>query len=394
MEPPDTRNGITYTLYADTKCPKSGPKLIDASLATVALSDGGLRWHVLRNRWLFGPFFWQQGALRLAWKRNLDVLVVTGSYYCLTNWLLAPFARLFGKRVLWWTIGQIAGEPNRLQRWLKLRFLRLANAVLFYGHRDRADAVAAGMDPDRLYVVYNSLPLPEDLDPPPPTETDALRTELFVDASLPVLLYSGRLRDGRRIDMLLQAAKALIEDGLPVNVLLVGDGPARTGLQDLTRELGLDGAVHMEGACYDAERLARLFHASDLCVAPGGIGLLCIQALAHGVPCITHDDPYGLEKGGFGGQGPEHEAIIPGRTGMLYHRGDIAELVHRIGQWLTAGPPKEQVRRQCRRMVDLYYNPANQARTIDAAVLGVPATSILDVEDFAHVLQPSADGGP
>jgi glycosyltransferase involved in cell wall biosynthesis len=390
MQAPEDRSGITYSLYSDVTSPDHTLKLVDPALATLPPWDGGLRWYRVRNRRLAGPLFWQQGTLRLAWARGHDVLIVTGSYYCLTNWLLAPLARLRRKRLIWWTIGQVVGEPSRLQRWMKRRFLRLADAVLFYGHRERAQAIADGMDPDSLYVVYNSMPLPECLDPPPPAVTAELRAGLFSDPSLPTLIHSGRLRSERRVDLVLKCARALSDEGFPVNVILIGQGPANASLETLTQELRLCGRVHMAGACYDAERLAQLFHASDLCVAPGGIGLLCIQAMAHGVPCITHDDHYGLHAGGHGGQGPEHEAIVPGRTGMLFPNGDFRGLVRCVRQWFATAPPKDAVSTECRRLIRMYYSPRNQADVIDAAVLGIPATHVVQLQDFGHVVDPAS----
>lgn len=395
MRPQEERSGIEYTLISGRVAPDPYLKLVDPRLYETPVREGGLRWRYAPCLWIPRPVHWQRGLLRLAWSREFDVLVLLGSYYSLTNWLSAPLGRMRGKRVIWWTIGQRAGEPSRLQRWLKLQFLRLSSSVLFYGHRDRAEAIADGMDPDRLHVVYNSMPLPADLDPPPDSETEALRRALFPDASLPVLLYSGRLREGRQIDLLLRAASTLNDEHSPVNVLIIGDGPARASLEQLARELGIKEQVHLEGSCYDPDRLARLFHASDLCVAPGGIGLLCIQALGHGLPCITHDDPYGLEPGGHGGKGPESEAIVPGRTGLLFRRGDPDDLLRCIRHWFSGNQGRAQVRRECRRMIDRYYNPRAQAAVIDAAVRGVPASQVVETEDFAHVLgsAPAKHGG-
>ena len=61
-----------------------------------------------------------------------------------------------------------------------------------------------------------------------------------------------RLNSVKRLDLLLRAASKLEQDGLPVTVLLVGDGPERHRLNMLAKELRLDLRVF---ALYTAEAL-------------------------------------------------------------------------------------------------------------------------------------------
>jgi phosphatidylinositol alpha-1,6-mannosyltransferase len=88
---------------------------------------------------------------------------------------------------------------------------------------------------------------------------------------------------------------------------IVGDGPSRPVLEQLTRELGLTHRVWFAGAV-DESSLETIYRGSDLFVLPStgeGFGLVYAEAMAHGLPCV-----------GTRGCGAE-DAIIDGVTGRL-----------------------------------------------------------------------------
>lgn len=108
---------------------------------------------------------------------------------------------------------------------------------------------------------------------------------------------------------------------------------------------------------------------SDLCVAPGEIGLTCMHALAYGIPVVTHDNP------DF--QMPEWEAIQPGITGELFRYGDVQDLARVIADWFKLGKSRKQLSVDCRTIIDRCYNPSYQAMVINGAVAGIPASKLL-----------------
>jgi hypothetical protein len=85
---------------------------------------------------------------------------------------------------------------------------------------------------------------------------------------------------------------------------------------------------------------------------------------------ITHGD---LDR-----QNPEVEAIIEGRTGGFFRRGDAIDLARVIRTWVTGSRPRDQVRRDCIDVIERFYNPRKQAEIIGQAVAGIPATQVQD----------------
>lgn len=313
----------------------------------------------LRMRRLPRGLWWQAGSWRLALSPSVANLIFVADTHFLSTWVTALLARLSGKRVFFWAHAW-RSRSRGLSGLMRKVYFRLANAVLLYGRRAHHLARLQGFPPRRLHVIYNALDYRaqkaarERIDE---ADCRALRAELFGDPAARVVICTTRLTPQRRLDQLLDAAARLAD---PPCILLVGDGPERQALEDQAATSGLK--VHFYGACYDERRLGELIMAARACVAPGKVGLTAMHALAFGVPVITHaagDD-----------QMPEWEAIVPGRTGDLFPRGDLDALAVAIDRWCGANVDREAVRHDCIAVIERFYNPEHQARCIVRALAG------------------------
>lgn len=311
--------------------------------------------------------YWQSGVLRQAMASNVDVLILLGNAAWPSTWLAAILARLRGKRVLFWTHGWIQKETG-VKRLVRNTFYRLAHGLLLYGHMAKMIGIAEGFRPEKLYVIYNSLDTATQREARAgvaESELADIRRSMFDQAERPIVMCSSRLTKVRRLDLLIDAAARLAEAGQPVNLLLVGDGPERQSLEAYAAEKGVWAKFY--GACYDEHILARLTMASHLTVAPGKVGLTAMQSLGFGTPVVTHADA--------DNQMPEWEAVVPGRTGGFFTRGDVGSLADAIRPWIDR-PLNAQVRARCYEMIDRFYNPGFQRTVIDQAVEGQPADDL------------------
>ena len=115
---------------------------------------------------------------------------------------------------------------------------------------------------------------------------------------------------------LLQAfARLLNEPGMDrCRLLLVGDGPSRSRLEDLAIILGISKSVVFTGMRRDVEHILPLI---DLFVLPSmyeGFGIAIIEAMAAGRPVVA------TAVGGI------PEIVVQGETGLLVPPGDVAAL--------------------------------------------------------------------
>ena len=138
----------------------------------------------------------------------------------------------------------------------------------------------------------------------------------------PRVTYVGRLERYKRIDLLLRAGAHLAERFPELELLVIGKGAAREGLEDLARDLGLEGRTRFTGFVPDRERDA-LLAGTRVCVFPSekeGFGLTVIEANALGTPVVARDAP-GL-----------CDSVRDGETGRLVPSGGDDE----VGDWAGA----------------------------------------------------------
>ncbi len=321
--------------------------------------------------------YYQAGLIRLALRRDIRAIIYLGNAAWPTTWISAALARVTGKRVLFWTHGWTKTD-GWFKSWYRRTFYRIAHGLLLYGHAAKMTGIAQGFGAERLHVIYNSLDYNAQKAARAavtPKRIAELRKSLFGEASLPILICTSRLTSVRRLDLLLEAMARLKASGRPLHLLLVGDGPEQAALRRLAAKLGL--SVCFYGPCYDERVLAELLMAATVTVAPGKVGLTAMQSLAFGVPVITHNDP--------NDQMPEWEAIIPGRTGDYFNRGDVEDLARVIERWTRSPGVKAEVEKACIDIVERLYNPETQRQLIDRAVDGYPANDLISTNASSPV---------
>jgi glycosyltransferase involved in cell wall biosynthesis len=121
------------------------------------------------------------------------------------------------------------------------------------------------------------------------------QVQLRPSLAAPQLLYAGRLIPEKRLDLLLQAVARLpAPPPGQIQLGLVGDGPHRRNLEQLSNDLGLQHRVKFYGRLPDIEDMWHLLVHSKLAVQPSqreGFGMFPLEALALGKPVIFCASP-------------------------------------------------------------------------------------------------------
>jgi glycosyltransferase involved in cell wall biosynthesis len=273
-------------------------------------------WRLLGRSLVYQPVF-----LKIAGGR-FDALVVGHEVKYLANIALILLFRLRGKPVLLWGFGQnldVAKERRSpVGRWVgglvraaQIRMLRLATDFLAYTSRGAAHAVRSGMERDRVTVLNNTIDTSAEVAAHARAQSldrAQLRREFGLSPDAVVFLFVGRLNESKRVDALIEAVRELRRrqpEGVAVEVLIVGSGPAESGLRDLARG---EPWCRFLGQVQESDALGRIFRASDAVVIPGYVGLAVNHAFAHGLPVITcHSELHS----------PEIEYVEPGVNGLI-----------------------------------------------------------------------------
>lgn len=170
-----------------------------------------------------------------------------------------------------------------------------------------------GFAADRIEVIPNGV----DLDTFRP-DPDVPRFEE------PTILYLGRLKRYKQVDLIIRAVALLRERGTSVRLVIAGRGDDEPRLRALIAELGLGAVVAMPGYVSEEEKLRYLRRSwvHVLTSPKEGWGITNLEAAACGTPTVASDSP-GLR-----------DSVVDGRTGYLVPHGDVDALAGRIARLL------------------------------------------------------------
>lgn len=132
-------------------------------------------------------------------------------------------------------------------------------------------------------------------------------------AEIPTLLYVGRLKRYKGIDVLIRAVARLRAEFAEIRLVLLGRGDDRPRLEAVTQELGASDRVSFEGWVGEAEKVRWLRTAWAL-VYPSpkeGWGIANVEAAACRTPVVASDSP-GLR-----------ESVAADESGLLVPHGDV-----------------------------------------------------------------------
>ncbi|QGH34773.1 N-acetyl-alpha-D-glucosaminyl L-malate synthase BshA [Gracilibacillus salitolerans] len=154
-----------------------------------------------------------------------------------------------------------------------------------------------------------------------------LKQKFGIQKDEKVLIHISNFRKVKRLEDVIRTFAAVNKE-TPSRLLLIGDGPEYGRIYDLVRELQLDQVVHFLGKQKNIPSLLSIADIKLLLSEKESFGLVLLEAMACGVPCI------GSNVGGI------PEVIEDGVTGFIEELGDInafaartLELISDTNKW-------------------------------------------------------------
>jgi glycosyltransferase involved in cell wall biosynthesis len=195
------------------------------------------------------------------------------------------------------------------------------------------DLVARGFDPAALTVVPNAVDTAA-LTPAPPGGRYPTAT----------VLYLGRLKRYKRVDLILDAVARLRAQGVEVDLLVAGQGDHRGALEAQVQRLGLQAAVRFFGFVPDRQKLELLCRSwvHVLTSPKEGWGISNLEAAACGTPTVASDSP-GLR-----------DSVVNGETGFLVPHGDVDALAARIREVVEDPRKRDELGTGARRFAEAF----------------------------------------
>jgi L-malate glycosyltransferase len=153
-------------------------------------------------------------------------------------------------------------------------------------------------------------------------ESSSLKKEYGINEQEKVFIHVSNFRVVKRVPDVVQVFYN-IQQKIPAKLLLVGDGPEMTVVCQLVEKLGLQKHVLFLGKQDNLEELYSISDVMLLLSEKESFGLVALEAMACGVPCI------GTNIGGI------PEVITDGENGFICEVGNIHQITERSLQLVT-----------------------------------------------------------
>ena len=160
----------------------------------------------------------------------------------------------------------------------------------------------------------------------------------------PIIGIVARLSSVKGIDLLIKAFACIRKQFPQAQLWIVGDGPEKQKLRQLTGQMGLDGCVRFEAIVNQTPDVLPVF---DIFVMPSvqeGLGLAVMEAQACGIAVVASN------VGGL------PDLIEDGKTGFLFTSGDTEALAAKIIELLNNPGQAQAMAVAARRQVEKKFS--------------------------------------
>lgn len=226
-------------------------------------------------------------------------------------------------------------DSGKAVAWITKQLVSRADASVFYDDYPVIKYSAMGVDPNKLFVAFNTVYVNEQyLRLPDSRQRD---TYLFIGS-----LYKEKGLK-QLLEVYTEARKKRID--LP-NLNIVGDGPDRSYAQYYIDKNDLQDNISILGQIEDDAQLQPIFISAICSISPGQAGLSVQKSFAFGVPFLTSRYPI---------TGGEYTSIIENVTGFFFD-GTNKDLLDKLVQ-IKDRQDLDLVRENCREFYNRFRSP-------------------------------------
>jgi len=198
---------------------------------------------------------------------------------------------------------------NQLDRWS----LRAAHKVITVSQPFRSELQDKGVPAERIEVIHNAIRLDWASEARQPENADKVRADWKIPPDRKVILIVGRL-SLEKDHLTLIRALAQIPAHLQPHLLIVGEGPERSRIEEELRRSGLSAAVTLTGQQTAVERFYGIADLAVLSSRTEGSPNALLEAMAAQVPVVA------TRVGGI------PEIVQDGESALLLSPGDAGQL--------------------------------------------------------------------
>lgn len=181
--------------------------------------------------------------------------------------------------------------------------------------------VKSGLDQERITVVPNIVPPPDQQKTATSADLEKLRRKLSLRNEDQVILYVGRLSWGKGIHLLIEAMSKVLSEVKNAKLIIAGEGFLKLVLEERVANQGISDSVLLLGHI-DHDTVLNLYFLANVVASPSvwpePLSRVHLEAMSAGRPIVASK------------VGGNLETVIDGKTGLLVASGDVDSLAEAI----------------------------------------------------------------
>src|SRR3989304_1717172 len=199
---------------------------------------------------------------------------------------------------------------DRISSYFQYKIITISNAL------GRFLNEIEGLSPDKMVTIYYGLDETR-MSSSGSNQTD-LRLELGIPHTAKLLCCIGRLIPIKGFKHIIEAIPLILNEFPAIRLVIVGDGPLRTELESLVKELNLSEYVHLLGFRKDVGNILSQVNVFVHPTYGEGFGLVLLEAMYYCIPIVSTKTM------------AIPEIVIDRETGLLVSPGDKRALAEAI----------------------------------------------------------------
>lgn len=285
--------------------------------------------------------------VRFLRSRSIDVVQTHDFYTNVFGMIGAATARV-GVRIA--ARRETSGVRTRTQLKAEVLSYRLSHAIVANADAVKKVLLRQGISDGKIATIHNGLDLSR-FSIPPGFNRDDLLSRLDLPAGRRFVTIVANLRHPVKDHATFLRAASVVRSGVPdAAFVLAGEGELIRPMQELAKELGLQGHVFFLGRC---ERISELLAVSDVCVLSStaeGFSNVILEYMGAGRPVVATD------------VGGAREAIREGLTGFVVPPRNPETMAKRIMELLSDSSRAIAMGEAGRRIVEDEFSCGEQLR--------------------------------